>query len=54
MYSKAKCRDENRSNLKEITQTAVTNTTKKTHVGKENSFNLTFCMFKHTSSEVTV
>ena len=37
--------------IRNNTQTVVTNMT---HFGKQNSFNLTFRMFRHTSLEVTV
>ena len=36
------------------TQTTVTNMTIKRMLENKNSFNLTFRMFRHTSSEVTV
>ena len=40
--------------MRNNTQTAVTNMTIKRMLENKNSFNLTFRMFRHTSSEVTV
>ena len=40
--------------IRNNTQTAVTNMTIKRMLENKNSFNLTFRMFRHTSSEVTV